>query len=108
MDYQKLNEHIGHDIVIVSYGKNKESISIECETCNEVIASYDKPLKIKGNTKSKSGLSAIVNMNFEIKTPFKTVKKAEEFAENYELPSGYVEDSFEIVKYIDENGLEFN
>jgi hypothetical protein len=44
----------------------------------------------------------IVNINLEIEAPkAKTNKEAIEFAENYVLPKGYVEDSFEIVKIIE-------
>jgi len=46
----------------------------------------------------------IVNINIEIECPdAKTVEEAELFAENYELPHGYVGDSFEIVKVIEED-----
>jgi len=48
--------------------------------------------------------SIIVNINFEIPAKdAKTVEEAKLIAENYELPSGYVENSFEIVKIIDKN-----
>lgn len=40
MDYYQLRTHIGHDIVCVRYGKNT-NVSIECETCMEVILSID-------------------------------------------------------------------
>lgn len=43
-----------------------------------------------------------MNINIEIPTDAKTDKKAIEFAENYELPKEYVEDSFAIVKIINE------
>lgn len=43
----------------------------------------------------------IVNIKLCIIAPeAKTDDEAIEFAENYELPSGYVEDSFEIVKIV--------
>ena len=43
----------------------------------------------------------IVNINIEISTPnAKTDEEAEIEAQNYELPSGYVTNSFEIVKVI--------
>ena len=45
--------------------------------------------------------NVIVNINIEIETPYKTENKAIKYAENYELPKEYVEDSFEIVKTID-------
>ena len=47
-------------------------------------------------------LTAIVNVNLEIKTDAITEDEATEFVENYELPKEYVEDSFEIVKFIKE------
>jgi len=47
---------------------------------------------------------AIVNINIEIPCPnAKTDEEAELVAENYELPKEYVEDSFEIVKIIEED-----
>jgi hypothetical protein len=47
---------------------------------------------------------AIVNINIEIACPdAKTDEQAEEFAQNYELPKEYVEDSFELVKIIEED-----
>jgi len=45
----------------------------------------------------------ICNINIEIPAPeAETDAEAENVAENYELPHGYVEDSFEIVKVIEE------
>ena len=45
----------------------------------------------------------ICNINIEIKCPnAKTDEEAAEIAENYELPKEYIEDSFEIVKVIEE------
>ncbi len=111
MNYQELKKHIGHRIVCVGYAlKNLETgkresdyqnIAIECEDCNEVLCSFDKPQKT-------NGLKVIANINIEISTSGKNEKKAIEEAENYELPSEYVEDSFEIVKFIDKKGNEFN
>jgi len=46
--------------------------------------------------------SVIVNCNLEIKTPYKTEKEALEYAMDYELPKEYVEDSFEVVKVIED------
>jgi len=46
---------------------------------------------------------AIVNINIEIPClGCKTDEEAELFAQNYELPKEYIEDSFEIVKIIEE------
>jgi len=47
---------------------------------------------------------AIVNINIEIPCPnAKTDEEAEMVAENYELPKEYVEDSYELVKIIEED-----
>jgi hypothetical protein len=48
--------------------------------------------------------TVIVNINLEIECPkeIKTDEEASEYACNFELPSGYVEDSFEIVKILEE------
>ena len=48
----------------------------------------------------KTTKNVIININLEIKTPCKNEEDAIEFAENYELPKEYVEDSFEIVKIV--------
>ena len=46
MNYTELSYHLGHKIVCVGYGKGGkppyENVAIECETCNEVIVSFDK------------------------------------------------------------------
>lgn len=50
MNYKDLLQHLGHSVVIVAYNKNgyvdenkkPQNISLECETCNEVITSFDK------------------------------------------------------------------
>jgi hypothetical protein len=47
--------------------------------------------------------SVIVNINIKIKTDCTTEYEALLFAENYELPKEYVEDSYEVVKVIDED-----
>ena len=39
-NYKELKTHLGHKIVCISYGN--DNISVECETCNEVILDYDK------------------------------------------------------------------
>lgn len=38
-DYHNLEHHIGHDIACVTYGCI--NVSIECETCNEVLYSVN-------------------------------------------------------------------
>ena len=47
--------------------------------------------------------NVIVNVNLEIKTPELDEDEARAYAENYELPGEYVEDSFEIVKVVDDD-----
>lgn len=45
--YSDLKEHMGHKIVCVGYGRVEDpyNVSLECETCSEVLKSYDKPDK---------------------------------------------------------------
>jgi hypothetical protein len=47
MNYYKLKEHLGHYVVIIGYRENPtdeyQSISLECEDCNEVLESCDNP-----------------------------------------------------------------
>lgn len=43
--YEELRRHIGHKIVCVCYGvqgKDPENVAVECETCNEVLLSFDR------------------------------------------------------------------
>ena len=47
--------------------------------------------------------NVIVNVSLKIKTDCKTIKGAVNFAENYELPTNYISNSFKIVKVIDED-----
>jgi len=47
--------------------------------------------------------SIIINLNIEVETPYTDDNKAIEYANNIELPEGYQEDTFEIVKIIDNN-----
>ena len=39
-NYQDLKRHVGHTIVCVRYGE--ANVSIECETCGEVLFDYDR------------------------------------------------------------------
>ena len=41
--YEKLKNHIGHNVVCVSYGDyyDPDDICIECEDCNEVLISTE-------------------------------------------------------------------
>lgn len=67
--YEKLKNHIGHDIVCVAYGdiNNPDDICIECEDCNEVLISAEtfeeekKEVKmdfyISSNRDNSSGMS---------------------------------------------------
>lgn len=43
--FSDLLRHIKHKIACVYYGESKEdawTVSVECETCHEVIVSYDR------------------------------------------------------------------
>ena len=40
--YEKLIEHIGHPVTIVTYGKKQENVAIECTHCNEVLIDANK------------------------------------------------------------------
>ena len=45
MNFKEARHHIGHNIVCVSYGKKgqvPQNVSIECETCNEVLIDWEK------------------------------------------------------------------
>lgn len=43
-NFEELKEHLGHKIVCVAYGRKGEesNVSIECETCNEVLLDFDE------------------------------------------------------------------
>lgn len=45
---EKLIKHYGHKIVIAKYGN--ENISLECETCYEVLADCEIPMLISSET----------------------------------------------------------
>ncbi len=38
---EQLKAHKGHKINIVTYGNPAQNISLECESCNEVIIDFD-------------------------------------------------------------------
>jgi hypothetical protein len=44
-NFKDLRQHIGHKIVCVCYsdGEFIYNVSLECETCSEVLISYDNP-----------------------------------------------------------------
>lgn len=79
----------------------------DCKLKAEKLESVSGDLFIKSNKSNyelktkKTGKIVIANINIEIPTNAKTEDKAIAEAENYELPKEYVEDSFEIVKIID-------
>jgi len=54
MNFKEARHHIGHDIVCVCYGKKgrvPQNVSIECETCNEVLIDWER-----GDNKDEEGL----------------------------------------------------
>lgn len=44
-DFESLNYHTGHDVVVVRYGDNEMTlnVAVECNDCREVILDYDAP-----------------------------------------------------------------
>ncbi len=40
ISYEDIKQHIGHNIVCVQYA-GSVNVAIECETCNQVIISFD-------------------------------------------------------------------
>jgi hypothetical protein len=47
--YDDLLRHVGHRVVVVSYGPGHEyggdveNVAVECETCGEVLLDFDHP-----------------------------------------------------------------
>lgn len=46
--YDKMREHIGHNVVMVYYGdkENPVDISVECEDCNCIIVDAEEMVEI--------------------------------------------------------------
>jgi len=44
--YDKLAEHIGHNVVVVTYGDG-ENVAIECEDCCTVLVDEDREIEIE-------------------------------------------------------------
>ncbi|TFH66309.1 MAG: hypothetical protein E4G90_04245 [Gemmatimonadales bacterium] len=44
-NYEELSWHVGHDVEVVSYGRNGTiyNVSVECNDCGMVLMSYDDP-----------------------------------------------------------------
>lgn len=56
----------------------------------------------------KQKYTVIVNCNLEYVFKASSQREAKDMVEEVELPKEYVEDSFEIIKIIDEKGREFS
>lgn len=70
----------------------------------DVLDGYDEGIKALRELEAKNPkLSVIVNVNLEIKTPYRTKGRAKQFAMDYELPKEYVEDSFEFLGFATED-----
>ena len=42
--FEQLKDHIGHAVVVVGYGQSEiYNVAIECEDCDVVLVSFDKP-----------------------------------------------------------------
>lgn len=55
--YDDLRNHIGHNVVVVCYGKegqDPQNVAVECEDCGEVLFDFDKSAnKKEGQTAGK-------------------------------------------------------
>ena len=41
--FADLMYHVGHHIVVVTYGDPPHNVAVECEDCNEVLMDFDEP-----------------------------------------------------------------
>jgi len=48
--YDKIAQHVGHDVEIVSYADG-ENVAIECLDCGEIIFDADRPESSTGDAK---------------------------------------------------------
>ena len=71
-NYEELKDHVGHKIVCVAYGDQKDpaNVAIECETDNEVLLDFDKPESESKKTEQddghlKNAISAFIKLNRE-------------------------------------------
>lgn len=42
--YEELLRHVGHKVVVVTYGRGEKpwNVALECETCGEVLLDFDE------------------------------------------------------------------
>ena len=45
--FDDLMEHVGHKIVIATYGSPVGNVAIECEDCKMVLLDFDKPVRYR-------------------------------------------------------------
>ena len=43
-NYEELNAHIGHSVVVANYAT--ENVAIECEDCSEVLIDFDREVRV--------------------------------------------------------------
>ena len=97
LDYEEeINAESKEDAIIQFFDQ------IIYDTQSDPASWLESQLMVK-KIEEKIGKIVIANINIEIPTDAKTHDEAIMEAENYELPPEYVEDSFEIVKVIDNN-----
>ena len=41
-NFEELKIHVGHKVVVVTYGNPPVNVAIECEDCYEVLLDFDK------------------------------------------------------------------
>ena len=68
--FEELSEHVGHKIVVVTYGDPPINAAVECETCNCVLMDFDYDNKEQKNYKKiKNTMTNIKNPMTNIKNP---------------------------------------
>ncbi len=43
IEFERIRDHVGHNVVAVTYGSPPVAAAIECATCNEVLYNVDRP-----------------------------------------------------------------
>ena len=59
-EFEELTWHIGHEVEIVSYGRNGKiyNVSVECIDCGMVLMSFDNPETMQSEDSQPQVLSA--------------------------------------------------
>jgi hypothetical protein len=59
-EFEELTWHIGHEVEIVSYGRNGTiyNVSVECIDCGMVLMSFDNPKTVQSEESQPQVISA--------------------------------------------------